>query len=191
MQRRSFIAASAAVLVFSALPAIAAGQKPLELFGVSLKGATREQLRQAFKQNGLRATREEDRYWVDLYDAQAVLDGASEFTAGYVGASGKFAFAQYTFPGFMDTQLVTKVINMVATKYGRPSSQNGRPELGRVSAKWKIGQGMEIEVSRGWPDTTTYLRFMDSSAHSQMRAEMDATEKAHAEQKAKAQANAF
>ncbi len=97
---------------------MAADPRPLELFGVTLKGAARDQLRQVFKQNGLRATREENGYWVDTYDAHGVLEGASDFQAGYIVASGKFAFAQYTFASFMDTQLVAKVIKMVATKYG-------------------------------------------------------------------------
>lgn len=191
MQRRSFIAATAAAVIFLALPAVAADQKPLELFGVSLKGATRDQLRQAFKHNGLRATREENSYWVDMYDAQGVLDGASEFQAGYVAASGKFAFAQYTFSGFMDTQLVGKVIKMVATKYGRPSSQSGNYGLGPVTAKWSMGQGMQIEVTRGWPDTTTLLKFVDSSAYGQMRTEIDSEKNAQDRQKVKAQSKAF
>lgn len=191
MQRRLFIAATTAVIVVSALPAAAAEQKALELFGVPLKGATRDQLREAFKQNGLRATREENNYWADTYNAQGVLDGASDFQAGYVAATGKFAYARYTFPGFMNTQLVGKVINMVVTKYGRPSSENGSYGLGEVTAKWNMGQGMQIEVSRGWPDTTTYLSFTDSGAYKQMLAEIDAEKKAQAAQQVKAQSKAF
>lgn len=191
MHRRSFIVATAAVIAISAMPATAAEPKPLELFGVVLKGATRDQLRQTFKQNGLRATREENNYWADTYDAQGVLDGASDFQAGYVAATGKFAYARYTFSGFMNTQLVGKVINMVTTKYGRPSSQNGSYGLGEVTAKWNMGQGMQIEVSRGWPDTTTYLSFTDSAAYNQMRAEIDAEKKAQATQQVKAQSKAF
>jgi len=191
MQRRLFIAATTAVIVVSALPAAAAEQKALELFGVPLKGATRDQLREAFKQNGLRATREENNYWADTYNAQGVLDGASDFQAGYVAATGKFAYARYTFPGFMNTQLVGKVINMVVTKYGRPSSENGSYGLGEVTAKWNMGQGMQVEVSRGWPDTTTYLSFTDSGAYKQMLAEIDAEKKAQAAQQVKAQSKAF
>lgn len=191
MQRRLFIAATTAVIVVSALPVAAAEQKALELFGVPLKGATRDQLREAFKQNGLRATREENNYWADTYNAQGVLDGASDFQAGYVAATGKFAYARYTFPGFMNTQLVGKVINMVVTKYGRPSSENGSYGLGEVTAKWNMGQGMQIEVSRGWPDTTTYLSFTDSGAYKQMLAEIDAEKKAQAAQQVKAQSKAF
>lgn len=191
MQCRLFIAATAAVIAVSALPATAAETKTLELFGVPLKGATRDQLRQAFKQNGLSATREENNYWADTYNAQGVLDGASDFQAGYVAATGTFAYARYTFPGFMNTQLVGKVINMVATKYGRPSSQNGSYGLGEVTARWNMGQGMQIEVSRGWPDTTTYLSFTDSGSYNKMLAEIDAEKKAQAAQQVKAQSKAF
>ena len=191
MQFRSFVVATAVSVAFFTQSAIAADQKQLELFGVALKGATRDQLRQSFKQNGLRVTREDNKYWVDTYNADGVLDGASEFQAGYVSASGKFAYAQYTFSGFMDTQLVGKVINMVSTKYGRPSSQQGNYELGGVTAKWNMGQDMQIVVSRGWPDTTTYLQFIDSPSNRQMNAEIDAEKKAQATQQAKSQSKAF
>lgn len=182
-----------AVVLFSVLPVAAADHKDqqLELFGTSLKSATRDQLRQAFKQNGLKATREDNNYWVDTYNAQGVLDGASTFQAGYVAATGKFAFTEYTFSGFMDTQLVGKVINMVQTKYGRPSSQSGNYGLGPVTAKWRMGQGMQIEVSRGWPDTTTFLKFIDSPAYKQMQAEIDSENKAQERQKAMSQNKAF
>ncbi len=191
MQFRSFVAATAIAVAFISQSAIAADQKQLELFGVTLKGATRDQLRQAFKQNGLRVTREDNSYWVDTYNAEGVLDGASQFQAGYVAASGKFAYAQYTFSGFMDTQLVGKVINMVSTKYGRPSSQQGNYGLGEVTAKWNMGQDMQVVVSRGWPDTTTFLQFIDSSSRRQMNAEIDAEKNAQATQKAKSQSKAF
>jgi len=91
----------------------------------------------------------------------------------------------------MDTQLVGKVINMVSTKYGRPSSQNGNYGLGPVTARWSVEQGMQIEVSRGWPDTTTLLKFIDSSAYNQMRSEIDSEKNTQEHQKAKSQSNAF
>ena len=49
----------------------------LELFGVQLKSATREQLREVFEAGGLQPVRVEDNYWVDTYSAAGVLDGAS------------------------------------------------------------------------------------------------------------------
>lgn len=189
MKRRTFVLAFCAACV--AIPVSAADTKSIELFGVTLKGASRDQLRKTFKQNSLKATREDDDYWVDKYNAQGVLDGASELAAGYVNASRTFAFAEYTFPAFMDSQLVGKIINMVAIKYGRPSSQNGNYELGSVNARWNVGQGMQIEVSRGWPDTTTYLRFSDTAAYSLMNAEINTEKKSQEQQKAKAQSKAF
>jgi len=57
MHRRSFVIATAVAVAAAAtavvLPATAAEKKPLELFGVALKASTRDQLRQAFKENGL------------------------------------------------------------------------------------------------------------------------------------------
>lgn len=190
-RRSSFVAVTFAAMLCMAVPAIGAGKEPLKLFGVTLKAATRDQLRQAFKQSGLRVIREDSRYWADEYDASGILDGASKFTVGYVEATGKFAFAKYTFAGFMNTQLVGKVINMVTMKYGRPSSQSGSYGLGQVTAKWAMGHGMQIEVSRGWPDTTTLLTFRDINAEHQMAAEIKANDKANQRQKAKEQSNAF
>ena len=183
----------AAAALFSVAPNANADQKSkqVELFGVSLKNADRDQLRQVFKQNGMVPTREDNGYWVDTYDAQKVLEGASDFKTGYVSASNKFAFAEYTFSGFMDTGMVGKVIEMVTTKYGRPSSKSGSYGLGPVTAKWSMGQGMQIEVSRGWPDTTTLLRFIDSAANKQMQAEINTEKNAQARQKAQSQSKAF
>lgn len=193
MQNRIF---SVVLIIFALLcftiPA-AAEKKPqqLELFGVPLKGAQRDQIRQAIKKNSLQPVREDKNYWIDTYDAQGVLEGATEFVAGYVSATDKFAYAEYKFPAFIDTQMVVKVINMVTMKYGRPSSKRGSYGLGEVSAKWNLGQGMQIEVYRGWPDTTTYLKFVDTSAHNQMRAEITAAKNTQERQKTKAQNQAF
>jgi hypothetical protein len=171
--------------------ALAQAPKSLDLFGVALKGASREALRDVFKRNGLQALREDNRYWVDTYNAKGVLEGASELASGYVSATDKFAYAEYTFPTFMDEELVAKVIQMVATKYGKPSSQSGSIRLGPVSAKWQLAQGMQVEVYRGWPDTTTHLKLLDPAAYRLMQAEIDKERNAQATQKARAQSNAF
>lgn len=163
----------------------------LELFGVQLKSATREQLREVFEAGGLQPVRVEDKYWVDTYSAAGVLDGASGFIAGYVGRTGTFAFAQYEFEGFMDTGLVTQVATMVTHKYGRASTRSGNEGLGPVTYTWKFPQGMTVSVSRGWPDTTTYLTFTDPVAHAEMRAEQEADKRAAERERAKAQTRAF
>lgn len=173
-------------------PLNAAGSKqPLELFGVPLKGADRAVLRAAFVNGGMVASREDRRYWVDAYEPNGVLEGASEFRAAYVMATGKFAYAEYVFKSFMNTRLVADVIGMVSSKYGRPTYQSGNYNLGEVSAKWVFAQGMQIDVVRGWPDTTTVLRYSDTAAHRQMRAEMDAEKSFQQQKKMTSQSNAF
>lgn len=201
---RTFAAALSALAVLmsvSATPAHAQQNKAkatakanaptAELFGVPLRGAKRDALRAAFREGGLQATREEDNYWVDLYDASGVLEGASEFSAGYVHATNEFAFARYTFQGFMDLELVSKVATMVINKYGQPAKREGNTGLGGVKYQWNLAQGIRLEVSRGWPDTTTYLTYTDTKTYAAMKAEQDANQKQADQDKARAQSHAF
>jgi len=162
----------------------------VELFGVGLKKATRTQLRAAFQKSPLQVKREEDNYWVDLYRSDMALEGSSELAVGYTN-QGQFAYAQYTFPSFMDTQQVQRIADMVAAKYGKPGKFSGNVGLGRVEAVWQRGKDVTIKVYRDWPDTTTYLRFIDSTAENQMNAEMEAEKAAQTRQKAASQSGAF
>lgn len=163
----------------------------LALFGVALKGATRAQLREAFVQGGLLPTRVDDAYWVDTYNPEHALEGASALTAGYVFKSGRFAYAQYAFESFMDSAMVTRVAALVTQKYGRAHTHQGDDGLGEVTYQWNFPQGMTLRVSRGWPDTSTYLTFTDKSAYAQMQAEQASDALAQSRAKAKAQSRAF
>jgi len=187
---------AAAVLFSAGRPASRKVARPpraqqLELFGVRLKNATRDQLREALKQNGMRAIREDKGNWVDAYDPGEVLEGSSEFLAGYVDATDRFAFAAYLFNGLADTQLVGRVIGMVVTKYGPPTSLSGAYDNGPVSAEWDMGQGMGIMVCRGWPDTTTALIYRDAAAYRQMRAEMKSEQNGEDRQDGRSQEKAL
>ena len=168
-----------------------ATETTLALFGVPLKGATRDQMRQTFKQGGLRAKREQPQFWYDTYDATGVLDGATDFEAGYLLSTNRFAHARYTFPAFMDTSLVGNVIDRVSSKYGRPTTLKGSYNLGEVLAHWNLPQGMQIEVYRGWPDTTVFLEYFDLATYRELKAEMAAENRANEQQKTKAQSSAF
>lgn len=188
MQRRSVLPLLASIPFI--LPHNAAAQKKLELLGIPLNGATREQVRHAFKAQGIKATREDPRYWHDTYSAQGVLDGATELAMGYL-MSGQFAVASYTLPSYMDTQQVSRVIDMVASKYGRPTAVQGNYSLGPVTAVWTLGPSARIEVLREWPDTTTYLKLIDPPIFTQLKREMEDDRKAEVARKAKAQSKAF
>jgi hypothetical protein len=161
------------------------------LFGVPLKGQTRTQLRQVFKAHGMTPTREDKSYWYDDYDPHSLLKGASKFSVGYVHATQRFALAEYTFPGSEDTELVARIIAVVQAKYGPPSTMNGNVALGPVLAIWHFPNDVGISVSRDWPDTTTYLDYIDRPALLAMDAEIDANKRRRAEQDVNSQNSAY
>ena len=165
--------------------------EPLSLFGAPLKGANRDALRAALAKAGLTPTRVDNSYFCDLYDTNSQLKGATKLTVCYTEDNDTFASAEYTFPAFMDTGLVQRVINMVQTKYGRPSSVQGDANLGGVTAKWNEPSGMQAKVLRGWPDTTTYLDLMDVANDRKMHAQMKADEAARQQKQAQSQSKAF
>lgn len=179
----------ASLFAMGALPARAATS--LALFGTPLKGAARSDLRQVLIKAGLSAQRVDDHYFCDEYGVNGQLKGASRLTVCYTENDDRFASAEYTFPAFMDTQLVQRVIDTVASKYGRPGSVDGSIGLGNVTARWSMPQGMEIKVWRGWPETTTYLDLVDRSADQKMKAQMRADKDAALQKQAHKDANAF
>lgn len=177
-------------LIFcAAMVSVSAIAQP-QLFNVELKGATRENLRSVLSDTAVQAIREDNGYWVDKYNPNGVLQGASELDFGYT-ANGKFAFAEYKFPVFMDSGKILEVANLVASKYGQPGQRSGNTNLGDASFTWNFKNGMSILVYRGWPDTTTYLQFKDKSNYSKMNSEIDAEKKRQFQQKAQQQQSAF
>lgn len=189
LSRLALATALAAVTTFAAHQAHAA--EPLALFDTPLKGASRVVLRQTLVKAGLTPTRVDDSYYCDQYDTNDVLKGATKLSVCYTEDDNTFAAAEYTFPAFMDTGLVKRVIDTVSVKYGRPTSMSGDIGLGNVTARWVEPQGMEVRVSRGWPDTTTYLDLIDLANDRKMHAQMKAAEQERLRQRAKQDSKAF
>jgi TPR repeat protein len=165
---------------------------PLKLFGVGLKGITRDQLEPVLTKAGLTPHNGHvgAKWWFDKYDVNGRLEGASELAVGYT-SDNRFAFAEYTFPSIMIPDQVRRIIAMVKTKYGRPSSVNGPYGLGNVTAYWNVGDGMRVEVKRGWPNTTTYLDLIDVKAYAAMKQAMAKQKAKRGAKRAKKQSNAF
>ena len=109
--------------------------------------------------------------WIDLYDARRILEGVTTLRIGYVRATQKFAIAEYTFPSVADTQQVRRIIAMVSEKYGPPQASSGNLAVGAVQAEWQLPGRMRIVVDRKWPDTTTYLNYVDDEAFTEQQAE--------------------
>lgn len=156
------------------------------LFGIPLKNASRKDLRAAIKKQGAKVKSEDNNKWGDSYASEAILSGSTVLSVTYAN-DDRFAGASYTFPGIMDSQLVVKVKEMVESKYGTPGESSGNPGLGAVSYGWKLKDGIRISVSRGWPDTTTYLEYTDPKNYKTMKAEMEVQQQKKEAQKYRAQ----
>lgn len=185
--RRKFLVAASLAVLFAAPLTHAAD---VSFFGTPLKDAERGALRQAINKGGVQATREDNNYWCDQYDAKAALEGAEDLTVCYEIKTQRFASATYKFPAFVDAGKVREVVDMVSRKYGKPGRVSGSYGLGEVTATWKLGS-VDIEVSRGWPDTTVYLTYLDRTRHARMKSEIKAQENTERNATAKRQSQAF
>lgn len=185
-----FLAAITIAAAASLAASAEAATAPLTLFGVPLQGATRTQLRQALSKAGLSPIRVDEHYFCDKYAVRGQLAGASQLEVCYTQGD-RFALAEYTFPGFMDTALVKRVIDTVATKYGRPGFLSGDFNLGNVTAEWNEAGGMRIRVARGWPDTTTFLDLEDPAAERRMKAQAESAQHERQQQQARHDSKAF
>jgi TPR repeat protein len=161
-----------------------------KLFKVNLKCADRDILMAAAKKSGAVVKREDKKKWGDYYLTSRILKGSSELSINYT-VDDYFAQAQYTFPSHMDSAQVTQIKSFVSNKYGKPSSANGRASLGAVTYKWKLEDGIELKVHRGWPNTTTYLTYTFPENSQAMKAEQDKQEKARKAKEYEAQTDAF
>jgi TPR repeat protein len=131
----------------------------IKLFNQPLKCVKRKELLVAVKKAGAIVIREDPKFFGDKYDSSKILKGTSNLELVYTMAD-EFAQAYYTFPSKLDIQQVTKVVEFVSEKYGKPDSSEGHAEVGAVVYTWNLEDGIVLKVSRGWPDTTTSLAFI-------------------------------
>jgi hypothetical protein len=156
------------------MPVAAEEEGPwIEMYGVRLSSATRDSMREALRMYGVKPTREDARYWVDVYDARGLIRGASQFYLGYAAATQKLAFAEYAFKSFMDSGHTQQIVNRVTAKYGPPSETVGQLAVGAYTARWRLAEGMQIQVVREWPETSTYLKFINPEVDLEMKAELE------------------
>jgi TPR repeat protein len=161
-----------------------------KVFKTALKCTDRDSLMAAVKNAGAKVNKEDKNNWGDTYFTSDLLKGSSELTIEYT-VDDFFAKASYTFPSRMDSGQVTKVRDFVSNKYGAPQSSSGKPSLGKVTYKWTLDDGIELKVSRGWPDTTTYLSYIYPENYQAMVAEQERQKKEKQAKQYEAQNNAF
>ena len=84
----------------------------VDLFGVRLLNSSRDQLRTAVKNAGTTLISEAgEATFFDVYDSQAVLPGSQQLYLGFVKKDKRFAFAEYSFQGLQQPQMVQKLTN--------------------------------------------------------------------------------
>jgi len=176
-------------------------KKSPQLFGYPLVGVMRNSMRHALKNAEVATIQEDYGFWCDKYNPTQVFKGAQELSICYSLYSDKnvrfagdsedlFAYAIYTFPSKTDTEQVTIIRDMIIRKYGKPNHSNGIPSVGSVIYAWAL-DGVNITVSRDWPDTTTYLKYSVPNMEKAMDSEIAAMKKNKKEQEMKTQSNAF
>jgi len=92
------------------------------------------------------------------YDTKNVLKGSSELAMFYT-ADHLFAQAVYTFPSNPDKNQLSYVLNFVSNKYGKPNYSDVNLSSGKIIYQWEFNDGIELQISRIWPNTKTYLVF--------------------------------
>lgn len=160
-----------------------------KLFGIRLQCAKRSDMMAAIKKEGAKVIREDTGYYADTYNSSDILEGSTNLNVFYIDS--KFVSAEYKFPGRNDKKLVTRVKDMVSSKYGHPDKSNGRENLGTVEHEWTTPDGITLKVYRGWPNTTTYLEYIYPKTKELMTAAKNRQKKRKEQAKYTKQAGAF
>ncbi|NQZ10141.1 MAG: sel1 repeat family protein, partial [Algicola sp.] len=140
------------------------------LFMTALKCADRDGLMAAIKEGGAKVKAEDKGNWGDIYLTSSKLFGTSELYVAYT-SDDRFAMAKYTFGGKRDLTMVNKVKDIVSGSYGEPDSTKGKAEHGEVSYTWTLKDGITLEITRGWPDTTTAMTYLYPEHYQVMKKE--------------------
>lgn len=141
----------------------------LQMFGVTLSTATRADMRQAIRNEGLKPQREDDAFQEDIYEALNWMPGLLQMKFSYASQGQRLARVDYVFMTFSDNAHVEDVKLRIEGRFGRPQRVTGREQSGPYQAVWRLPDQMEIFVAREWPQKTTQLRFTNLPVWAQMR----------------------
>lgn len=149
------------------------GEGWLQMFGVRLSTATRDEVRQALRQEGLVAQREDTAFAEDIYDAPNLMPGLLQLKFSYARDSQRLAKVDYIFTTFSDNAHVGELMQRIERRYGRPAKVTGREESGPYHAVWRLQDQMEVFVGREWPSKTTYLKFFNVAVMGPLAADLE------------------
>jgi hypothetical protein len=164
-------------------------QAVTSIFDTNLKCSVRGILRQNIKRAGAISIRENDDFVADVYGSSRILDGSSQLVIYY--HDNIFARATYTFPSNVDVKQIDEIRGFISNKYGMHDEETGRVSLGAASFKWRLEDGIELTVSRGWPITTTYVVYDEPDNYKKMNSAINEQKKERQVEEYEAQSNAF
>jgi len=150
---------------------------------VPLAAATRAAVRQALRSRGVRAIREDDRYWFDKYDGSGVLRGCEELAVGYTARDGRLAVAQYRFAAGLEAAAVAELAAMVTREHGPPDETPGPSPGERFDYRWFPGD-VAIRLHRDGFGSPAYLTFEIPALRRQLDDEMAAAQVRQAPERA-------
>lgn len=152
----------------------------MELFGVKLKSATREELHQALLKAGLTVSRGyESADWTDCYDVNGKFTDAKQLVSTFDDSTGEFVRAFYYFAGPRTAEDVQRISGLLSEVYGPPTREKVDSETGRGGFIWESG-AWRIGVMLSMPEQEVAVMYLNRPA-------MDRWEKAQG----KSQSNAF
>lgn len=138
----------------------------LELFGIELQNASRNQLRTAVKNSGVQLISEAgEGNFFDVYDSSEVFKSSTRLYLGFVKENNKFAFAEYEFNGLQNGPVLRQLIQ----KYGKATKSRGL-YLSDSAWNWQI-DSIQISLQTDWPAYKTRLIYQDTQALQQLRQE--------------------
>lgn len=143
------------------------------MFGVRLGSATREAMRQAIRQEGLRVQREDNASNEDIYEASNLMPGLLQLKFNYAPQNQRLARVDYVFMTFSDNAHVEDVSLRIQARFGQPQRVTGHEQRGPYQAMWRLQDDMDIVVGREWPQRTTYLRFVNTQVSDQVPADAE------------------
>lgn len=138
-----------------------------------LKCIHRAFMHKGLEEAGLHTLQHGFEYRADTYDTKKQMPGSDRLEIFYTNGL-RLGFARYVFPSSEDVEQVVRVKELAQARYGEPAEVTGNPDIGPVSFRWVQQDGVELEVSRGWPDTTTFMTYYVPEYYTILRRELDA-----------------
>lgn len=137
------------------------GEGWLQMYGVRLNTATREEMRRAIRKQGLVAEREDEAFDEDIYEASHLMPGLLQLKFAYTPEGQKLARVDYVFAAFSDNAHAGELTHRVQKRFGRPAKVTGYEEGGPYHALWRLPDQIELFVGRAWPQKNSYMKFFN------------------------------